>query len=177
MIPWLPSIPWPPPVPLIPAPPPRQIGAATPEDIPALADIHAAAFAIGWSADEIARLANQPGVTLLVARRASLWGSRRAVGFCLFRTAADEAELLTIAVHPRHRGSGVGRLLVEEMLRRLYADRVEAVFLEVGPDNAAALALYERLGFRKVGERPAYYRTPDGPPRAALVMRLAIGGA
>ena len=38
-------------------------------------------------------------------------------------------------------------------------------------DNVAALALYQRFGFVKVGERAGYYRRPDGKPATALVMR------
>lgn len=162
---------------LFPSPPRTIAPLAEDDDLSDLAAIHAAAFPIGWTEDEMASLAGQPGVTILVARRASLFGTRRPVGFCMYRAAADEAELLTIAVHPRHRGGGLGRALGEEMLRRLYADRVRRVFLEVGPDNASALALYRRLGFLKVAERPAYYRRPDSAPSAALVMRLEIAAA
>jgi ribosomal-protein-alanine N-acetyltransferase len=48
------------------------------------------------------------------------------------------------------------------------------MFLEVAKDNAPALALYERFGFAKVGERTGYYRRADGTRAAAAVMRKAL---
>jgi len=142
-------------------------------DLPVLAEIHAKTFDRGWSLAEIADLLAAPGVTVLVARRASPFGTRRPVGFLIARAAAGEAEVLTVAVLPPWRRRGVGRSLVEAMLRRLYADRVGPVFLEVDAGNTAALALYRRLGFRQVGERRGYYaRGNDGG--LALVMRLDL---
>ena len=57
------------------------------------------------------------------------------------------------------------------VLRRLHGERAEALFLEVDETNAPALALYRRLGFREVGKRPNYYRSPENGPTGALVMR------
>jgi [ribosomal protein S18]-alanine N-acetyltransferase len=48
------------------------------------------------------------------------------------------------------------------------------MFLEVDQDNAQALALYDRLGFVRVGERTGYYRRRDGQPATAVVMRKAL---
>ncbi len=69
------------------------------------------------------------------------------------------------------RGFGIGRDLMREHIPRAALSGARAVFLEVDPDNAAAVALYRRFGFRDVGRREGYYRRPDGPPTAALVMR------
>ncbi|RUX64079.1 ribosomal-protein-alanine acetyltransferase, partial [Mesorhizobium sp. M7A.F.Ca.US.014.04.1.1] len=57
------------------------------------------------------------------------------------------------------------------VLRELYAQRAEALFLEVDETNVAAIALYRRLGFREVGKRPNYYRSAEHGPTGALVMR------
>src|SRR5690606_33649960 len=91
-------------------------------------------------------------------------------GFVLARLAAGEAEILTIAVRRACQRTGLGRLLMDGVLRHLHAERAEALFLEVDEGNAAALALYRRLGFRQVGQRPGYYRQFGGA--GALVMRL-----
>lgn len=152
---------------------PRTVDAARPADFDTLEEIHAASFIAPWSADEQAALNEQPNVTTFVARRGTATASRRPVGFITVRRAADEAEVLTMAVHPRHRRAGVGRLLLEAALRHLYAERVSEVFLEVDPENDAALALYRRAGFEAVGERPDYYATANGR-RKAITMRLHL---
>lgn len=155
--------------------PPRVIEEATVDDIPVITEIHRASFTQEWTADEIAALLSQPGVSALVARRGSWWTSTRPVGFLLLRTVADEAEILTVAVHPSNRGGGTGRALVAEAMRRLYRERIDHAFLEVAADNEAALAIYRRLGFRMVGERPAYYSGAGGSGGLALVMRCDLG--
>jgi ribosomal-protein-alanine N-acetyltransferase len=147
----------------------------TRDDVAALADIHEQSFHRPWSADEMAALLAEEGtVRCLVARKQVLLGPRRPVGFVIFRSAAGEAEILTIAVDPAHRGRGHGRQLMEETSRRLYRDRIEALFLEVEETNRAALALYRSLGFEKVGERAGYYLQETGQPGTALVMRLGL---
>jgi ribosomal-protein-alanine N-acetyltransferase len=139
-----------------------------------LAELHADGFARGWSADEIAALMAGANVFVLAARRESLLGLRKMVGFVMVRIAADEAEILTIAVSPTRRGNGFGRLLMEEALRRLYRERVAACVLEVNCDNEPALGLYRRLGFEEVGARKGYYDSVGGSGGSALVMRLQV---
>lgn len=153
--------------------PPPVIEVAEPGTYPALADLHERSFPSGWSADDLAALARQPGVSILQARRASAYGSRTILGFLILRVAADEAEVLTIAVDPRQRRRGIGEQLLRAGLSRLYADRIASLFLEVDAGNAGALALYRKLGFRKVGERRGYYRDSTGDG-GALVMRVDL---
>ncbi|MEM8855805.1 MAG: ribosomal protein S18-alanine N-acetyltransferase [Pseudomonadota bacterium] len=154
---------------------PRIVDEVRPADFDHLEDIHAAAFIAPWSADEQAALAEHPGVKTFVARRGSMTSSRKPIGFITTRVAADEGEILTMAVLPRHRRAGVGRLLLDAAIRHLYAERVTTVFLEVDPSNEAALTLYRRAGFKTVGERKDYYETAEGSGRQkALTMALAL---
>lgn len=145
-----------------------------PADADAMAEIHSGAFARAWSPYDFASLIAQPSVFAVGARRDSPLRFRRLVGFVLARSAADEAEILTIAVRPSNRGRGLGRRLMEEALRRLYHDRVASCFLEVDPGNVAAIALYRSLGFAAVGERKGYYPRVGKPGAAALVMRVQL---
>ncbi len=154
--------------------PPVAIEDARVEDAPALAAIHAACFQREWDADALVALMLDPMVSCLVARRANVWGTKSPIGFLLTRAAADEAEILTIAIDPNHRGRGIARRLIDTAFRRLYRDRITSVFLEVDAGNMPALALYARLGFVKVGERKGYYAGGSTPGASALVMRADL---
>lgn len=142
-------------------------------DIETMVAIHAEGFRRGWGIDEIERLNAEPTVRCLLLRRESPFGIRRVLGFIMVRSVAGEAEVLTIAVAEARRGRGYGRRLIEEALRRLYAEGAERVFLEVGESNPPALALYRRIGFQEVGRRKGYY-ADGGPGGTALVMQLQL---
>jgi ribosomal-protein-alanine N-acetyltransferase len=86
------------------------------------------------------------------------------------RIAADQAEILSIAVAPSHRGMGLARRMLGVHLRRLAAYGVGSVFLEVDEHNVPARRLYAGFGFSQVGRRNSYYATADGAA-AALVLR------
>ena len=137
----------------------------------ACARLHAGGFAHPWSAEEFARLIVDPTV-VAVAALDPVKGALR--GFALARRAADEAEILTVVVDPAWRGAGVGRALVASALRAAADAGARAMFLEVAEGNPAALSLYRRLGFIKVGERPGYYRRADGSRALALVMKKSL---
>ena len=119
-------------------------------DAPLFAALHATSFAEPWDAQAFAVLLAQPGVV------GWLWDDPPA-GVLLVRAAADEAEILTIAVTPDARKRGGGRKMVEEALRVLSQGATQRVFLEVAADNTAALALYHARGFAPCGRRPGYY--------------------
>lgn len=146
----------------------------TPDEADALVPIHAEGFARAWTGDEFASLLGERGVLAFGARRESLFRFRRLVGFALIRIAADEAEILTLAVKEQNRGRGIGRLLMEEALRALYRERIASCFLEVDRSNRTAVGLYRSLGFETVGERKGYYRSAEGDDGAALVMRVQL---
>jgi ribosomal-protein-alanine N-acetyltransferase len=138
------------------------LSAAGPRDAVALAALHAASFNRGWSELELEQLLTDRSV---VADRAVR--GRRIVGFILSRRAADEAEILSIAVARAAQGRGLARRLLDLHLRRLAGMGLRAVFLEVDEDNEPARRLYARAGFREVGRRPGYYAGGKG----ALVLR------
>jgi ribosomal-protein-alanine N-acetyltransferase len=132
------------------------------------AAIHAASFAHPWSPAEFETLLSSKATIGAAAIDA---GSDQLRGFSLSRVAADEAEILTIAVDGAYRNRGIGRALMIDTLSRLAASHVRSLFLEVEQANRAAIALYSRIGFREVGQRRGYYQKQGGSAATALVLR------
>jgi [ribosomal protein S18]-alanine N-acetyltransferase len=142
------------------------LSAANVRDARALAVLHAASFHRGWSDGEFEALLRDRNV---VADRATTGG--RLVGFILSRIAADEAEILSVAVAASRRGKGLARQLLDLTLRRLAGLGTRAVFLEVDEANTPARRLYRRAGFREVGRREGYYPGSQNQGAAALILR------
>ena len=136
-------------------------------DAEQFATLHAAAFGRGWSAEEFERLLIEHNV---VADRAMSGG--RLAGFVVSRLAADQAEVLSIAVAAPYRGQGLAHKLLDVHLRRLALYGIAAVFLEVDEGNVPARRLYAGLGFHQVGRRESYYaQAGSNEGGAALVLR------
>jgi ribosomal-protein-alanine N-acetyltransferase len=94
-------------------------------------------------------------------------------GMVLWRTTADETELLTIAVQAACRRRGAARALLRAVIARARQAGARKIFLEVGVDNAGARSLYSQSGFEEVGRRTGYYTRPGGFADA-LVLRLVL---
>jgi ribosomal-protein-alanine N-acetyltransferase len=92
------------------------------------------------------------------------------LGFAMGRVAAQEAEVLTLAVHPDARRGGAGAALMRALMADAAGRGASDMFLEVSERNDAARQLYARLGATEAGRRRRYY--PDGSD--ALVLRLAL---
>jgi ribosomal-protein-alanine N-acetyltransferase len=154
------------------APKGLHVEPATIGDAETIARLHALGFYRGWPrADFLSYLADPERTPAYVACD----GKRRIAGFAMLRLAADEAELLTIAVDPKWRGRGVGAALLNAGFADLMMSPATRMFLEVAADNTPALALYRRHGFSEIGRRDGYYARPDGKPATALVMSRNLG--
>lgn len=137
---------------------------ATPAYAAALAAIHAEAFPAreAWGEDAISLQLALPGAFGLIDERG---------GMLLGRIAADEAEVLTLAVAPSTRRQGIATALLRAAKTRVRERGCKALFLEVATGNAAALALYRREGFTEIGYRHRYYADRSD----ALVLRAELG--
>jgi len=109
-----------------------------------------------WSAEEFASM-KSGGAEIIISDN----------GFIVWRRAVDETEIITIGVHPEHRGHGIASALLALMERDL--QKPVKIFLEVAEDNTAARALYEKHGYKQIGTRPKYYDGID-----AVVMEKAL---
>jgi len=86
--------------------------------------------------------------------------------------AGQVADLMTIAVAPGHRGTGIGGELLADLEERAAAAGAEALLLEVRADNEAARSLYDRRGYAVLTVRRGYYQPGNVD---ALVMRKMLG--
>jgi ribosomal-protein-alanine N-acetyltransferase len=107
-----------------------------------------------WTGDDSA-VASQES---LFFRVADCDGNIR--GVIVFRTIADEAEILNLAVDVSQRRRGIGSRLINEAVAECKAAGVKKLFLEVRESNEAARSFYARMRFREAGRRRGYYREP-----------------
>jgi ribosomal-protein-alanine N-acetyltransferase len=145
---------------------------ATVADINSMLAIEAASFSDPWSRHALLGAVASPDTITTVAELVMPGVIPTAVGgYSVLSRTADEAELLNLAVAETARGQGIGAALVEQAKRDATEWGAWAIFLEVRASNAAALALYERAGFREVGRRKDYYRRPS---EDALILRREL---
>jgi ribosomal-protein-alanine N-acetyltransferase len=146
--------------------PPAVVEPAVPKDAAQLAQLHGASFHRGWGDGEFDQMLRESNTLIHRLRQ-----GRQLIGFAASRLAADEAEILSIAVAPQQRGRGLSRELFLTHLGHLAGRGVRTVFLEVEENNMPARRLYDRTGFAVVGQRPRYYKDADGAELNALIMR------
>ncbi len=142
----------------------RRVSLMTPET---MAEIHKAAFTDvppPWSARTFADFQAMAGVSLIAQDH----------GFALIRTILDEAELLTIAVHPDHQGKGIATILMQDLTDAAKADGATALHLEVAATNVAAVSLYGKSGFVHSGRRRGYYVAEGRAPIDAILLSKAL---
>jgi ribosomal-protein-alanine N-acetyltransferase len=110
------------------------------------------------------------GLALIAAQDASPAPLRPLIGFVLARVAADEAEILSIAVAAEDQRRGLGHRLLDRAIGELRPRGATRLFLEVAADNVAAQALYAALHFAEIGRRCRYYARRGAPAVDALVL-------
>jgi [ribosomal protein S18]-alanine N-acetyltransferase len=146
---------------------------ATAADIPQIMPVMASAFdptyGEAWNAPQCAAILSLPGSTMLIAKM-----SGQVVGFALFRTIGDEAELLLLAVRKEFQGNGLGRMLLAHVIEDAQSAGVLRLHLEVRNDNPAR-RFYTRNRFFEVGLRKNYYRGIEGQLQDAVTLSLSIG--
>jgi ribosomal-protein-alanine N-acetyltransferase len=101
-------------------------------------------------------------------------GRERVIGYLVAMEGVDEVHLLNITVAPAWQGQGLGTRLLESLCNWCRQRQAQWLWLEVRASNARALAVYQRFGFKRVGERKAYYPLAPGRREDAVVMSLLL---
>ncbi len=102
----------------------------------------------------------------------------KIIGYSLMMMVMDEAHLLNLSIAKPQQKQGLGRYLLEHMLKIAKNHQATNMFLEVRPSNISAIALYENMGFSEMAVRRAYY--PADPKvvktgrEDAILMGLAL---
>lgn len=143
---------------------PFQVIALGRQHAEAAAALHAACFSAGWSASGFRSFLSQSDVYGFAATDAD----GVVLGLALARSAAGEAELLTLATLPEARRRGIAWQLMQSVLERTWQGDAQRLVLEVSAINQTALGLYRRCGFEEIGLRRDYYAR-DGKQDAVVM--------
>ena len=95
-------------------------------------------------------------------------GAPGVVGYAGLAVYPDEAHVLTLGVRADRQGTGVGTLLLRDLLDAAEARDARRVLLEVRAGNLPAERLYTRHGFAPIGIRKRYYQ-PSGADAVVMV--------
>ena len=146
---------------------PVAIKQALPPDAPALAALQAQALPPGWPAADFAVSCKNPArIVLKAVDGADL------LGLAVLQFAADEAEILSIAVAKEAQLRGIGSAILAACIAECEQKTIAHIYLDVAEGNAAALGLYGKFGFGVLARRPDYYQSGRTVPETALIMRL-----
>ncbi len=124
-------------------------------DIEQLAEIEAESFSMPWSAAQFAELLSHPYCTYVTAL-----AEGRVAGCCGFTESCGVANIDNVVVAPKFRNRGIAQRMLSALLQRGEEKKIEAYTLEVRVSNAAAIHIYEKLGFVSEGIRPDFYEKP-----------------
>lgn len=138
-------------------PPGWSVGTLGDDDLDDVLAIERASFTNPWTRQMFAVELQNVGVSYAYVLRTPEW---RVAAFCTIWVVLDEIHINNIAVRPECRGKGIGKALLEFVLELGAGLGARRATLEVRRSNAAALALYERLGFEVAGARKNYYENP-----------------
>ena len=124
----------------------------TQEYIQELYLLEKASFSEPWSEITFIKELENPQAHYLVAIKNGI-----LVGYAGMWVILEEGHITNIAVAKDHRGCGIGKMLVGQLIKKAYQMDLVGLTLEVRESNIAAISLYESFGFVSVGERKNYY--------------------
>lgn len=128
------------------------INEATLTNVAEIAKIEQACFSTPWTEQGISESIENENTHLYIAL-----ADGKTAGYMGVQIFSGEGYVTNVATLPEYRRKGIAKALIERVLQ----NKMEFLTLEVRESNAPAIALYESLGFERVGVRPHFYRNPD----------------
>ena len=141
---------------------------ATTDDIRVIANLEKLIFSDPWTLDMVRADVESKISRYIVAEEITQTGPR-IIGYLGYWLVFDECSINNVGVVPAMHRKGVGRLLMDEMIKETEQAGARVWVLEVRASNIAAMALYEKYDFKKVGVRKGYYENRED---AVVMHRL-----
>lgn len=127
----------------------------TPEDVPFISKLEEETFSMPWSADSFLEMISKEDVRYYVAEE-----DGRILGGCGVWMIAGEGNITNVVIAPEARNRGIGTAMLRHLMAEGDREGLTAYTLEVRVSNAAAIHVYEKLGFVSAGIRPGFYEKP-----------------
>ncbi len=127
----------------------------TPGDVPYISKLEEQTFSMPWSADSFLEMISKEDARYYVAER-----DGQLLGGCGVLMIAGEGNITNVVIAPEARNQGVGTAMLQHLMREGDREGLTAYTLEVRVSNAAAIHVYEKLGFVSAGIRPNFYEKP-----------------
>lgn len=141
--------------------------ALIPTDIPQLVAIEAVDQISPWSEEMFQKCFEMAGYG---------WGIEsvegKIIGFILTITQAGECHILNLCVARNYQHQGYGQKLLNHALTEAQQQNISIVYLEVRCTNTPAITLYQKTGFKKIGERKNYYLSAKGTEDAWVFAKI-----
>jgi ribosomal-protein-alanine N-acetyltransferase len=142
-----------------------RIRAASRDDMDAVMKIEETCFALPWARDDVERDITDNILSAYFVAETS--GS--VCGCAGMWVVSDECHIMTIAVTPEHRRSGIGAMLLMKLMDEARLRGASRYFLEVRASNTPAIGMYEKFGFKTIDVRRAYYE--NNKEDAVIMMK------
>ena len=127
----------------------------TAEDVPFISRLEEETFSMPWAADSFLEMISKEDARYYVAEE-----DGRLLGGCGVLMIAGEGNITNVAIAPEARNRGIGTALLRHLMAEGDREGLTAYTLEVRVSNAAAIHVYEKLGFVSAGVRPGFYEKP-----------------
>lgn len=127
----------------------------TEKDVPEAAALEAASFSMPWSEKAFYEQLGKSNALYLVAEK-----DGRIIGVCGLMESYGEADISNVSVDKRYQNRGVATTMLKDLMAEGSRRGISAYTLEVRAGNAAAIHLYEKIGFMREGIRRGFYERP-----------------